>query len=80
VSEPTLAFQRTLQGKAKEADKVSKVSYVRDNLLSEFTTSILVAEAEGAFVQEPQPAEAEKGLRSMAPVPAWDRGVSLDGS
>ena len=41
----------------KEADKVS---YAWDNLLGQFTASILAGEAEGAFGKEPTPAEAEE--------------------
>jgi hypothetical protein len=54
----------------KEADKVS---YAWDNLLRQFTTSILAGEAEGAFGKEPKAAEAEEGLRSMALEPRLRR-------
>jgi hypothetical protein len=54
----------------KEADKVS---YAWDNLLGQFTASILAGEAEGAFGKEPKPAEAEEGLRSMALEPRLRR-------
>ena len=54
----------------KEADKVS---YTWDNLLGQFTASILAGEAEGAFGNEPKPAEAEEGLRSMALEPRLRR-------
>jgi hypothetical protein len=54
----------------KEADKVS---YAWDNLLGQFTASILAGEAEGAFGKEPTPAEAEEGLRSMALEPRLRR-------
>jgi hypothetical protein len=54
----------------KEADKVS---YAWDNLVGLFTASILAGEAEGAFGNEPKPAEAEAGLRSMALEPRLRR-------
>ena len=54
----------------KEADKVS---YAWDNLLGQFTASILAGEAAGAFGKEPKPAEAEEGLRSMALEPRLRR-------
>ena len=54
----------------KEADKVS---YTWDRLLGLFTDSILKGEAEGARGQEPDPSEAERGLRSMALEPRLSR-------
>jgi hypothetical protein len=54
----------------KDADKVS---YAWDNLLGQFTASIIAGEAEGAFGEEPKPAEAEEGLRSMALEPRLSR-------
>lgn len=54
----------------KEADKVS---YAWDKLLGQFTASILAGEAEGAFGKEPEPSEAEEGLRSMALEPRLRR-------
>ena len=56
--------------KARAADQVS---YKWDALLGLFTDSILKGEAEGARGQEPDPAEAEKGLRSMALEPRLRR-------
>jgi hypothetical protein len=54
----------------READKVS---YAWDNLLGQFTASILAGEAEGASGKEPKPAEVEEGLRSMALEPRLRR-------
>jgi hypothetical protein len=56
----------------KEADKVS---YVWDKLLGLFAASVLAGEAQGAFVTEPKPSEAEEGLRSMALEPRLRRRV-----
>jgi hypothetical protein len=60
----------------KEADKVS---YEWDALIGLFTASILKGEAEGAFGIEPDPSEAEQGLRSMALEPRLRRRL-LGGS
>jgi hypothetical protein len=49
--------------KARRA--ADQVSYKWGTLLSLFTDSILKGEAKGARGQEPDPAEGEKGLRSM---------------
>ena len=54
----------------KEADKVS---YKWDKLLGLFTDLILKGEAEGARGQEPDPSEAEQGLRTMALEPRLSR-------
>jgi hypothetical protein len=54
----------------KEADRVS---YVWDRFLGLFTTAILSGDAQGAFGDEPKPAEAEEGLRSMALEPRLRR-------
>jgi len=54
----------------READQSS---YVWDNLLGQFTASILAGEAEGPFGDEPRPKEAEEGLRSMALEPRLRR-------
>src|SRR5258708_37586657 len=56
----------------KEADNVS---YAWDNLLAQFTASVLAGEAEGAFGQTPKPAEIEEGLRSMALEPRLRRRI-----
>lgn len=56
----------------KEADRVS---YVWDRFLGLFTTAILSGEAQGALGDEPKPAEAEEGLRSMALEPRLRRRV-----
>jgi hypothetical protein len=50
----------------KARQEADKVSYAWDNLLGQFTASILAGEAEGGLGGEPNPAEAEEGLRSMA--------------
>jgi hypothetical protein len=47
----------------KEADQAA---YAWDNLIGQFTASILAGEAQGALGQEPKAAQAEEGLRSMA--------------
>jgi hypothetical protein len=59
----------------KEADEVS---YAWDRLLGQFTASILAGEAGGAFGNEPKPAEAEEGLRSMALEPRLRRRLLGD--
>jgi hypothetical protein len=59
----------------KEADKVS---HAWDNLLGQFTASILAGEAEGAFGKEPTPLEGEEVLRSMALEPRLRRRLLGD--
>jgi len=57
----------------KVRQEADKISYAWDNLLGQFTASILGGEAEGALGKESKPAEAEKGLRSMALEPRLRR-------
>jgi|SRR5579871_1285738 len=57
----------------KARQQADQVSYKWDTLLGLFTDSILKGEAEGARGQDPDPAEAEKGLRSMALEPRLRR-------
>ncbi len=57
----------------KARQQADQVSYKWDTLLGLFTDSILKGEAEGARGQEPDPADAEKGLRRMALEPRLRR-------
>ena len=71
VSGTYAALSQHVAYKARKA--ADKVSYAWDNLLNQFTTSVLEGEAHGATGQDSHPAEAENGLRSMAREPRLRR-------
>jgi hypothetical protein len=63
------------QAAYKARTEADKISYVWDNLLGQFTASILAGESEGTFGDEPEPGEVEEGLRSMALEPRLRRRI-----